>query len=1335
MSKFLLSRSTLALSFAIVFIVLLSHSVSLQGAAAPSADFDGSRGVNITDFLLFTSVFGTREGQEQYEAKYDLNSDGEIGITDFLIFANSFGKKVEQTVNSEPRFTFVSLAIRSFDDSTSAGQDIGDPVSAIDPDGDSLTYRLSGPDANSFTIISSSGQLQTKAGVTYNYKTKPVYSVIVGAADSRGGTDAVTVRIAVLSPNLSGTYQNFVRAKENETEPVLPDFSYSGYHYFNKPVPNVTHPIFDVTTYGAIPNDNISDQPAIKAAIAAAESNGSGIVFFPPGVFLVNTDTDKNSEGKNESIYIRSSNIVLRGSGSRQGGTIIRQVNHLPPTNPDQLWTSPFMFYFKPNDIRYRTLTKITESAERETFWITVADASKLKVGQRIRIYMKSTQAIKEFLAPRSPEPNWSKLLSEGITIDEEHSIAEIQGNRIRFNEPLHTRVNHAHGWVVRSYPYIEEVGVEDISFRGSFFESFIHHKSALHDGGWSLLMLHHCVNSWIRRVSFMHVNHGISIVASAAVSVYQVTIAGNKGHYAIKSQSCYGTWFGLSEDIAGQAPYSTVPFINGPNNTHAIPGQHHGVGMSHSSTGNVIYRFDMAPKQPLDIHKTDPCYANLYDCVNNGRLSGSSGGGVPPHHLRRLMFWNFNHGGEDTHYDFWQGYLRFVNPIIVGFHGNPATFNKNVLEVLESNGATVDPESLFQAQLELRLGAVPTWYNNLHTEWQTLRKIPLLIPANKAPVANAKIYWSDNGTDKIQRANLDGSGVEDLVMRPTLNAPVGIALDLSGGKMYWVDENTDKIQRASIELGQGETTRTVESLVTTGLDLPSGITLDLSDGKMYWVDRGTDKVQRANLDGSNVEDVLTTGLNAPSGITLDLSRGKMCWVDRGTDKVQRANLDGSNVEDLVTGVTDPRGIALDTSGGKMYWVDNGADKIQRANLDGSNVEDLVTGVTEPRGIALDLSGGKMYWVDNSADKVQRANLDGSNVEDVLTTGLTTPVSIVLDVIPSQILAVGTDRPIDVSSYFSDPDGDKLTYSALSSDMDIATVSVMDSVVTISPVSSGRATVTVTANDGYSSVQQNLTITVNSKIYWSDNGTDKIQRSNFDGSSVEDLLMRPTLNAPVGIALDVSGGKMYWVDENTDKIQRSNLDGTGVEDLIATGLDLPSGIALDISGSKMYWMDRGTDKIQRSNLDGTGVEDLITTGLNAPSGIALDVSGGKMYWVDRGTDKIQRSNLDGTGVEDLVKGVTDPRGMALDISGGKMYWVDNSSDKIQRANLDGGSIEDLVKGVTDPRGIALDISGGKMYWVDNSSDKIQRANLDGTDVEDVLTTGLQTPVSIVLDVK
>ena len=253
------------------------------------------------------------------------------------------------------------------------------------------------------------------------------------------------------------------------------------------------------------------------------------------------------------------------------------------------------------------------------------------------------------------------------------------------------------------------------------------------------------------------------------------------------------------------------------------------------------------------------------------------------------------------------------------------------------------------------------------------------------------------------------------------------------------------------------------------------------------------------------------------------------------------------------------------------------------------------------------------------------------------------------------------------------------------------------------------------------------------KLYWTDGGTDKIQRSNLDGSGVEDLVTTG-LSRPDGLALDVSGGKLYWTDGGTDKIQRSNLDGSGVEDLVTTGLSQPDGLALDVSGGKLYWTDGGTDKIQRSNLDGSGVEDLVTTGLSRPDGLALDVSGGKLYWTDRGTDKIQRSNLDGSGVEDLVTtGLSRPGGLALDVSGGKLYWTDWGTDKIQCSNLDGSGVEDLVTtGLDEPGGLALDVSGGKLYWTDWGTDKIQRSNLDGSGVEDLITTGLDEPRGLAL---
>ncbi|MBW8038931.1 MAG: hypothetical protein FVQ85_02905 [Planctomycetes bacterium] len=260
---------------------------------------------------------------------------------------------------------------------------------------------------------------------------------------------------------------------------------------------------------------------------------------------------------------------------------------------------------------------------------------------------------------------------------------------------------------------------------------------------------------------------------------------------------------------------------------------------------------------------------------------------------------------------------------------------------------------------------------------------------------ADSKMYWTGNyyGPHKIQRANLDGSDVEDLVLLSGASETIGIALDISAGKMYWADSYADKIQSANLDGSE------VTDLVSNGLSYPVGIALDISAGKMYWADNVAQKIQCANLDGSEVTDLVTSGIIGPTGIALDISAGKMYWADIAAQKIQCANLDGSEVTDLVIGgIIGPIGIALDISAGKMYWADYDGHKIQCANLDGSGVTYLVTsGISEPIGIALDISAGTMYWTGGSSGRIQRANLDGSGMEDLIT-GLEFVMGIALDV-------------------------------------------------------------------------------------------------------------------------------------------------------------------------------------------------------------------------------------------------------------------------------------------------------------------------------------------------
>jgi hypothetical protein len=79
-----------------------------------------------------------------------------------------------------------------------AGLSVGPRVSATDTDNLlPLSYQLHGPDANSFDLQASTGQIRTKRGVAYNFEKKPTLNVTVTVSDGQGGTDAKAVTITV----------------------------------------------------------------------------------------------------------------------------------------------------------------------------------------------------------------------------------------------------------------------------------------------------------------------------------------------------------------------------------------------------------------------------------------------------------------------------------------------------------------------------------------------------------------------------------------------------------------------------------------------------------------------------------------------------------------------------------------------------------------------------------------------------------------------------------------------------------------------------------------------------------------------------------------------------------------------------------------------------------------------------------------------------------------------------------------------------------------------------------------------------------------------------------
>ncbi len=239
------------------------------------------------------------------------------------------------------------------------------------------------------------------------------------------------------------------------------------------------------------------------------------------------------------------------------------------------------------------------------------------------------------------------------------------------------------------------------------------------------------------------------------------------------------------------------------------------------------------------------------------------------------------------------------------------------------------------------------------------------------------RIYWT--GEAGIRRAHLDGSNAEPVVT----GAGGPIALDLIAGNIYFPGGSPRRIQRANLDGSD------VQDVVSLYVHSVRSIALDLLHRKIYWIDDWQfqgfpiDGVFRADMhDGANAEDVLPyEGEPGLQAIALDPEAGYLYWVFSASyfQGILRGPLDRFAPEQLITeGLVNPSGLALDLVGGKVYWADMGLRRISRANLDGSEPEPLLEHNGNVWNVALDVRRAKVYWTDERHNAIYRANFDGS---------------------------------------------------------------------------------------------------------------------------------------------------------------------------------------------------------------------------------------------------------------------------------------------------------------------------------------------------------------------
>ena len=208
---------------------------------------------------------------------------------------------------------------------------------------------------------------------------------------------------------------------------------------------------------------------------------------------------------------------------------------------------------------------------------------------------------------------------------------------------------------------------------------------------------------------------------------------------------------------------------------------------------------------------------------------------------------------------------------------------------------------------------------------------------------SSGKVYWTEKtggSSGTINSANLDGTSATTLAS--ILSVPMGIAVDATGNNLYWTNAR-GRIQRANLD-GSG-----IQNVVQ---DLSGPTDMVVSNGFIYWTEGGN-SIRRVNVSGQKIVGDVAANLGTVGGLAV--GGGKVYWTEQtgaSGGSVNGANLDGTNLETLATLLSAPMGISVDTAGSKLYWT-NARGRVQRANLNGSGITNVVEGLGSPGEIVI----------------------------------------------------------------------------------------------------------------------------------------------------------------------------------------------------------------------------------------------------------------------------------------------------------------------------------------------------------------------------------------------
>lgn len=458
----------------------------------------------------------------------------------------------------------------------------------------------------------------------------------------------------------------------------LPYFSFSGYHFGEKPIPTVREQS-DVTQFGARGDGTTDCTDAFRKAI---EETTDGAITIPPGRYVITG-----------IINIRKSNVVLRGAGP--GKTVLLIPKSLQQIAPKKMGTGkssgkrPYSFSGAFIDIRGNDkstpLAKVAVPAKRGETVLTLSATPKVKRGQLVRLLMKNHADLGKYLHAGGGAGRATAKEAKHY-VDWVARVVSVAGRKVTLDRPLRVDVRLAWSPELHTFePGLSEVGIEDLTFEFPGVKK----KPHLKEEGFSAIQFRGATHSWVRNVVVIDCDNAINVIGSRFCQFENIVIKaarrqGTTGHHALWvrfTQEC------LFTDFRVETPF------------------HHDLTVEGLAHGNV-FRNGSGQKINLDHHRNAP-YENLFSNINvgnPGRLWHSTGRpDRGPHSGVRETFWNIHWKSGNP--------PKVANWPLINYVGKTSSKGRQEQtgSWIEALGGPVTPQDLYEAQFQKRMKSMTT--------------------------------------------------------------------------------------------------------------------------------------------------------------------------------------------------------------------------------------------------------------------------------------------------------------------------------------------------------------------------------------------------------------------------------------------------------------------------------------------------------------------------------------------------------------------------------------------------------------------------------------------------